>query len=129
MSQELVRKYETVVIFAPRLNDSQLRDEVKKVEGILTNQKCQDLKVDFWGRKEISYFIKKERVGHYVAFNYETENFGAANHLGSLLRITDSVNKFQTHSISSRKRKFQGNPNRSRSADAEFYDEGNDSFE
>lgn len=132
MSQEPVaRKYESIVVFAPRLTDAQLREETKKVEGILSGQQCKEIKVDFWGRKETAYTIKKEKFGHYVVFNYETENHGAPNHLASLLRISDSVNKFQTHQLSAKKRKFQGNLKRAQSgySDAEFYEDGFDSYE
>jgi ribosomal protein S6 len=129
MSQEVLRNYETVVIFASRLSETQVKDEIKKVEGILSSQNCKTVKVDNWGRKETSYLMKKDRAGNFVVFNYETENHAAPSHLGSLLRISDVVNKFQTHKISTRKRKFQGNPKRIRTgSDSEFFDD-NDSFE
>ena len=125
-----VRRYESIVIFNPRLNDSQLKDEIKKVEGILTNNQAKITGVDGWGRKEIAYFLQKERFGHYVAFNYESANHAAPNELGSLLRITDSVHKFQTHLISATSRKFKGNPKRLQQprSDDEF-EFGSESFE
>ena len=32
-----VRRYESVVVFNPRLSDSQIKEEIKKVEGILAS--------------------------------------------------------------------------------------------
>jgi small subunit ribosomal protein S6 len=125
-----VRRYESVVIFNPRLNDAQLKEEIKKVEGILTTNKAKVTGVDNWGRKELSYPLQKERFGHYVAFNYESENHDAPNALGSLLRIADSVHKFQTHVINTKARKFKGNPKRLQQprSDDDF-EYGGDSFE
>lgn len=122
-----VRKYESIVIFASRLSDNQLKEEIQKVEKILTAQSCTEIKVDDWGRKNTSYLMKKDRAGNYVVFNYITLNHEAPSVLGGLLRLSDVVNKFQTHKINSRKRKFQGNPNR-KPGDSEFFDDG-DSFE
>lgn len=107
-----VRRYESVVIFNSRLNDSQIKDEIKKVENLLKSNNANITGVDTWGKKEIAYAFNKQRTGYYVVFNYETANHEAANTLQSILRITDSVHKFQTHMINSKTRKFKGNPKR-----------------
>ena len=126
-----VRKYESVVVFNPKLNDSQLKDEIKKVEGILTNHEAKVVGVDSWGKKEVSYLVKKERFGHYIVFNYESANHQAPNELASLLRIAENVQKFQTHIINTKTRKFKGNPKRAaqRDLDGDEYDFGADSYE
>jgi small subunit ribosomal protein S6 len=105
-----VRRYESVVVFDPRLSDSQIKDEIKKVEGILAANQAKVTSVDTWGRKEAAYSFNKQRTGVFVAFNYEASNHEAPNALQSILRITESVNKFQTHLIRSKVRKFKGNP-------------------
>lgn len=107
-----VRRYESVVIFNPRLSDAQLKDEVKKVETLLQNNKATITGVDTWGKKEAAYAFNKQRFGYYVAFNYESANHEAPNALQAVLRITDSVHKFQTHVINTKPRKFKGNPRR-----------------
>jgi small subunit ribosomal protein S6 len=126
-----VRKYESIVVFNPKLNDSQLKEEIKKVEGILTNQDAKMIGVDTWGKKEVSYLVKKERFGHYVVFNYESANHQAPNELTTVLRITENVQKFQTHVINSKVRKFRGNPKRAgqRDSDSDDFDFGSDSYE
>lgn len=125
-----VRRYESVVVFDPRLSDSQVKDEIKKVEGLLTSNQAKVTSVDTWGRKEAAFAFKKQRTGVYVAFNYEAANHEAPNALQSILRITESVHKFQTHLIRSKVRKFKGNPkllqNPRAGDDFEF---GADSFE
>jgi ribosomal protein S6 len=125
-----VRRYESVVVFDPRLSDSQVKDEIKKFEGILASNQAKVTSVDTWGRKEAAFAFKKQRTGVYVAFNYEASNHEAPNALQSILRITESVHKFQTHLIRSKVRKFKGNPKllqNPRSGDE--FDFGADSFE
>jgi small subunit ribosomal protein S6 len=125
-----VRRYESVVVFDPRLSDSQIKDEIKKFEGILASNQAKVTSVDTWGRKEAAFAFNKQRTGVYVAFNYEASNHEAPNALQSILRITESVNKFQTHLIRSKVRKFKGNPKllqNPRSGDE--FDFGAESFE
>jgi ribosomal protein S6 len=125
-----VRRYESVVVFNPKLSDSQLKDEIKRIEGILTNNKATVTGVDSWGKKEVSYLVKKERFGYYVVFNYESANHQAPNELCSLLRIAESVQKFQTHVINTKTRKFKGNPKRAARQDGDDeFDFGSDSYE
>lgn len=123
-----VRRYESVVIFNPRLSDAQLKEEIKKVESILQKNNAKITGVDTWGKKEAAFEFKKQRFGYYVAFNYESENHEAPNELQSILRISDSVHKFQTHVIKSKTRKFKGNPRRLTQprTDIDDYDFGGD---
>ena len=126
-----VRRYESVVVFNPRLSDTQLKDEIKKFEGILTSNKATVTGVDQWGKKEMSYAFQKQRFGFFVTFNYETANHDAPNALQSILRISDSVHKFQTHVIKTKTRKFKGNPKRLTQprGEGDDFDFGSDSFE
>ena len=123
-----VRRYESVVIFNPRLTDVQIKEEVKKVEAILKNSNANITGVDTWGKKEAAYEFSKQRMGYYVAFNYESSNHDAPNELQAVLRITDSVHKFQTHVIKTKTRKFKGNPRRLTQprTDIDDYDFGGD---
>jgi len=125
-----VRRYESVVVFSPRLSDSQIKDEIMKFEGILTTAKAKVTSVDQWGKKEAAFLFKKERFGHYVAFNFESENHAAPSELESILRITDTVHKFQTHRIPDTARKFKGNPKRlTQPRSEDDFEFGNDSFD
>lgn len=123
-----VRRYESVVIFNPRLSDAQLKEEVKKIETLLKNNSADVKSVDMWGKKEAAFEFKKQRMGYFVAFNYESANHEAPRELQSVLRITDSVHKFQTHLINTKPRKFKGNPRRLTQprTDLDDYDFGGD---
>ena len=107
-----VRRYESVVVFNPRLSDSQIKDEVKKVEALLAANEAKISTVDTWGKKEAAFSFHKQRFGYYVVFNYEAANHQAPNALQATLRINESVQKFQTHLIHTKVRKFKGNPKR-----------------
>ena len=123
-----VRRYESVVVFNPRLSDAQIKEEIKKVESLLQSQNAKLTGVETWGKKEIAYEFQKQRFGFFVAFNYESSNHEAPNELKSVLRITDSVHKFQTHRIATKTRKFKGNPRRLTQprTDLDDYDFGGD---
>lgn len=123
-----VRRYESVVIFNPRLSDAQIKEEIKKIETLLKTNKADIKSVDTWGKKEAAFEFNKQRMGYYVAFNYESANHEAPSELQSILRITDSVHKFQTHLIKTKTRKFKGNPRRLTQprTDIDDYDFGGD---
>jgi small subunit ribosomal protein S6 len=123
-----VRRYESVVVFNPRLSDAQIKEEIKKVESILQSNNAQVTGVDTWGKKDMAFEFNKQRSGVFVAFNYESANHEAPNALQSILRITDSVHKFQTHLINTKPRKFKGNPRRLTQprTDIDDYDFGGD---
>jgi ribosomal protein S6 len=125
------RRYESVVVFNPRLSDSQIKEEVKKVEALLAAQNAKVSTVDTWGKKEAAFSFGKQKFGYYVVFNYETANYQAANELQSVLRINESVQKFQTHLIHTKVRKFKGNPKRLQNprTDGDDFDFGGDSYE
>jgi ribosomal protein S6 len=125
------RRYESVVVFNPRLSDSQIKEEVKKVEALLAAQNAKVSTVDTWGKKEAAFSFGKQKFGYYVVFNYETANHQAANELQSVLRINESVQKFQTHLIHTKVRKFKGNPKRLQNprTDGDDFDFGGDSYE
>ena len=130
MAVESVRQYESMIIFSSRLTDAQLKDEIKKVEGILNSNAAQNVSVDAWGRREAAYALKKDRFGHFVCVKYESGNHQLPNVIGSLLRITESVHKFQTHVINTKTRKFKGNPRRQAgSSDGFEFDDSGDSYE
>ena len=106
------RSYETIVVLDPNLNESDLKDEVKKVQTILENKGALDVKADSWGKKEISYLVRKQQYGNFVCYNYRSEAEPTIKDITAILGITEKVIKFQTHRKADRSRKFKGNPKR-----------------
>ena len=125
-----VRNYESVVVFKSNLSEAQLKDEVKKVESLLSSRNATVSKVDNLGRKEIAYNMNKQRYGVYVVYHYESANSQVPNELQTVLRISDAVTKFETHLVKTKTRKFKGNPKRLTQprSDSDDFDYG-DSYE
>ena len=108
-----MRHYESVVVFDPVLNEEELKKEIGRIQAILETGGAKEIAVDNWGRKEIAYMVRKKRNGCFVCYKYGSEDLALVNNFTGLLRIQDSVIKFQTHKISDRKRKFKGRPRKS----------------
>lgn len=65
-----MRKYETIFISDPDIQD-QVRDDLfEKVRNIIANQDGYLIDFDDWGIKKLAYDIKKKSRGHYVCITY-----------------------------------------------------------
>lgn len=119
-----MRRYETIVIIDPNLGEAQVKDEQKKLEDLLKNNSAVNISVDKWGKKEIAFYVGKHRFGTYLCFRYESDNHDVVGAVGAILRITESVIRFQSHRLDLKPRKFKGNPRRKPVGDLdEFYDD------
>ena len=107
-----MRKYESIIIFRPDQSDAQVKSELKRFETILQSKGVKSAVIDQWGKKDIAYRVKKNKIGKFVCLRYETDDHSAVESLTSLLRIADSVLKYQSYRINEKVRKFQGNPKR-----------------
>ena len=129
MNQSSPRKYETIVVLNSKLSESQLKEEVKKIEGVISTNGGQGIVVDTWGRKETTYSMNKDKYGYYVCFTYETANNQTPNGVTAILRISEPVLKFQSHLISTKKRKVKVNPKRPiPSGDSDDFDDSVEAF-
>jgi small subunit ribosomal protein S6 len=68
---ENLRKYETVFILDPSLDDKTIQKEIKRVEDLVTDHKGQVLKIDRWGKKRFAYPIGKKHEGYYTLILFE----------------------------------------------------------
>jgi small subunit ribosomal protein S6 len=90
-----MRKYETVFISDPDLQDQARLDLYDKVRNIITKENGILLNFDEWGNKKMAYEIKKKLRGNYVCVTY-----GGTGELVTELernfRLTDDILKFMT---------------------------------
>jgi small subunit ribosomal protein S6 len=121
-----MRKYETIVVFSPEASEEKLQADCKRFEAVLKTAGVEKVVVDRWGKREISYLVGRHKFGTYVCFAYETAAHAASTELANILRITDSVIKFQSHRIADKVRKFKGNPKRRTSIDSDDYSDGSE---
>ena len=103
-----MRRYETIIIFDSVLTDQEVNDQTENFKKFLEEKSAQDLHIDSWGKREFAYQMKKKNYGAYVVFYFQSENTGIGDNINELLRINESVLKFQTHRISDSVRKFKG---------------------
>jgi len=90
-----MRKYETIFISDPDLNDQDRSDLFDKVRSIISKENGLILDFDDWGNKKLAYEIKKKLRGHYVCVTYGG-NGALVDELERNFRLTDDVLKFMT---------------------------------
>lgn len=123
MSNE-TKHYETIIIFHPSLGEVQVKEEIKKLEALITQNQGTDIAVNNWGKREIAYFTKKQKNGTFVEFTYASVSSTIITALNTMLRINDGVLKFQTHRTQKAVRKFRGHPKRFNAASNDSSDFG-----
>ena len=90
-----MRKYETIFILDPDLEDEKTLSVIEKVKGIITQTKGEILKVEDWGKRKLAYEVKKKPKGHYILIHF----LGSPALLSELernFRVMDAVIKYQS---------------------------------
>lgn len=59
-------KYEIMYILTATLDDEARKNEIAKLNKILTDNKIQVIATKEWGLRDFAYPIKKQTKGHYV---------------------------------------------------------------
>lgn len=90
-----MRKYETVFISDPDIQDQTRTDLFDKVRNIIAKENGYLIDFDDWGSKKLSYEIKKKLRGHYVCVTYGGSG-ELVKELERNLRLSDDVMKFMT---------------------------------
>ena len=65
-----MRRYETIVIIDPDLNEDDRTALIERIKEIIPQQEGVFLQEDLWGVKKLAYEIKKKPRGYYVRFDY-----------------------------------------------------------
>jgi small subunit ribosomal protein S6 len=81
--------YELVVLLHPDL-EIDLEKPLKKVEGLIADQKGKVVKRDDWGKRKLAYQIQNQDYAIYVYFEVELPKTNISK-LDGLLNITDEV--------------------------------------
>lgn len=87
-----MREYELVVLYHPDL-EIDLDKALKKVEGILKEQKAKITASDNWGKRKLAYPIKKEDHAIYVFYEISIDP-QALIAIEGTLNITDEVLRY-----------------------------------
>ena len=90
-----MRKYETVFIADPDLQDQTRTNLFEKVRNIIDNEGGILTNFEEWGNKKLAYEIKKKLRGHYVCVTYGGTG-ELIKELERNFRLSDDVLKFMT---------------------------------
>ena len=65
-----MRRYETIYIANPNLDDEALKEIVTKFSDLINKQKGSIVKIDAWGKRKMAYEVKRFDKGHYVLLDF-----------------------------------------------------------
>ncbi|HVP22032.1 MAG TPA: 30S ribosomal protein S6 [Anaerolineaceae bacterium] len=88
-----MRTYEIVFIVNPDLDETALAGVVDKVKGWITTTGGTVANVDLWGKRHMTYAIRKQREGQYVLVRAELAPSSTAE-LERNLRFLEPVMRF-----------------------------------
>ena len=86
----MMRKYETIFIQHPSLDEEAINANIEKFKGVIENGGGTVENVDFWGKRKLAYEIAKVNEGFYTLINFEA-NTELPKELDRVFRITDGV--------------------------------------
>lgn len=85
-----MRPYEVMIIFDPTLEDDALRAELDRSSELIRSRGGAPGRVERWGKRRLSYEIRRQREGNYVVLQAEAEPSTMAD-LDRSLTLTDGV--------------------------------------
>jgi len=85
-----MRKYETIFILHPSLDEEAVKANVEKFKGVIENNGGEIENVDAWGKRKLAYEIQKVGEGYYTLINFNA-NPELPKELDRVFRITDTV--------------------------------------
>jgi small subunit ribosomal protein S6 len=88
-----VRRYETIFILRSDLGENQVKDSIKRFEGLVATGGGEMLETDEWGFRELAYRIHNERRGYYVRLDYAATG-PVMNEIERNLKLSDSVLRY-----------------------------------
>jgi small subunit ribosomal protein S6 len=85
-----MRKYETIFILQPSLDEEAVKANIEKFKGVIENGGGVIENVDFWGKRKLAYEIKKVNEGFYTMINFSADA-ELPKELDRIFRINDTV--------------------------------------
>ena len=85
--------YQSVLILKPDLDETQINQALERVTGFLTKNNGSCLKAEKWGKKRLSYRIKKSRFGYYLNIYHTCDSLKVSS-LEMEYKLYDLILKF-----------------------------------
>ena len=86
-----MRKYEIMFIVRPDLEENAVKETVKKLEKVLTDNKAVITLSKELGQKEFAYEIKGFKSGFYYLYNIETSKDAAVKEFDRVASLDESI--------------------------------------
>ena len=86
-----MRKYEIMFIVRPDLEENAVKETVKKLEKVLTDNKAVITLSKELGQKEFEYEIKGFKSGFYYLYNIETSSQTTVKEFDRIASLDESV--------------------------------------
>jgi small subunit ribosomal protein S6 len=93
-----LRKYEIMVIVKATLPDQQKKLSLKKIEDLVSEFGGSVSEANIWGKRHMSYPIKKHQEGYYVVYNLEMVP-STTKEFSRLLTINPDVVRFLLRNV------------------------------
>ena len=93
-----MRLYESVIIARQDVSTSQVEVMIEEFSAIIEKAGGSIQKKEFWGLRGLAYRIKKNRKGHYVMLNIETDS-ETLNEFERIMGLNEDVLRFMTIAI------------------------------
>lgn len=87
--------YETLFLTRQDLSSSQNENLAKDLQQIIESNDGEIARTEFWGLRNLTYRINKNRKAHYILFNMEASH-DAMQRMEEELRYNDNVLRFMT---------------------------------
>ena len=85
--------YQSTLILKPDLDEAQVDQALEKVTGFLTKNNGSCLKIEKWGKKRLSYRIKKSRFGYFLNIYHTCDSLKVSS-LEIEYKLYDLILKF-----------------------------------
>ncbi|MCL5057527.1 MAG: 30S ribosomal protein S6 [Actinobacteria bacterium] len=85
-----MRKYETVFIIRPDLEEEKTNEAVEKFKTLIEKNGGEIASIDKWGKRRLAYEIEGAKEGVYVVSRFNAES-AAASELDRVFKISDEI--------------------------------------
>lgn len=98
-----MNSYESIFILKPSLADADVEKTVERIKGVIQKGGGEAIHVENWGKKKLSYEVRKEKRGTYILINFKGVGAIVAE-LERHYRLDESIIKFITFKLDNKKK-------------------------
>ncbi len=91
----MLREYETVFVLNPELSEDALKTLLGRLKDVLERMGASLLREDLWGKRKMSFTVKKQIRGNYMMWLYAGPA-GTVEELERTMRNLEGVIRFMT---------------------------------